>query len=137
MVDSLYTDQVLTGLKILGMIREGQKVCIRNGLINIEGVSHGVWAAVNRWVHGDSRTITMSYIRNIVNNAIEIRKSHPHMSKDIDDGLTHAMNGITALEVTYTEDAGVIAALQVLKEKISKSKEISSGTTRHKDERGK
>lgn len=123
MTDSLYTDQVLTGLKILGMIREGQKVCIRNGLINIEGKSQGAMTAISRWIHGDSRIITISYIRSIVNNAIEIRKSHSCLCKDIDDGLCHALNGISALEVTYTEDAGVIAALQVLKEKISKCKE--------------
>jgi hypothetical protein len=121
MTESLYTDQVLTGLKILGMIREGQKVCIRNGLINIEGQSQGVWAALSRWIHGDNRTITMSYIRNIVHNALEIRRTHPHLWKDVDEGLSHALNGITALEVTYTEDAGVVAALEVLKEKINGS----------------
>ena len=134
MVDSLYTDQVLTGLKILGMIREGQKVCIRNGLINIEGKSQGAWAAFSRWIHGDNRTITMSYIRNIVNNALEIRKSHPHMWKDVDEGLIHALNGLTALEVTYTEDAGVVAALEVLKEKVSGA--LSDGKSTPQPPRG-
>ena len=36
MLDVGYMDQVLTGLKVIGMIKEGQKVSVRNGLINID-----------------------------------------------------------------------------------------------------
>ena len=116
--DSLYVEQVLTGLKVLGMIREGQKVCIRNGLMNIEVASQGVRAAISRWLHADGRGITMSYIRNVIANGIEIGKTHPHMTEQVNQGLRHALNGLSALSVTYTDDAGVVAAMEVLKEKV-------------------
>lgn len=115
----MYIEQVLTGLKVLGMIREGQKVCIRNGLMNIEVVSQGVRAAISRWIHSDGRGITMSYIRNVISNGIEIARTHPHMEEQVNQGLRHALNGLSALTVTYTDDAGVVAAMEVLKEKIS------------------
>jgi hypothetical protein len=118
MADSLYVEQVLTGLKVLGMIREGQKVCIRNGLMNIEVASQGVRAAISRWLHSDGRVITMSYIRNVINNAIEIGKTHSHMTEQVHQALRHALNGLSALAVTYTDDAGVVAAMEVLKEKV-------------------
>ena len=75
MLDAGYLDQVLTGLKVIGMIKEGQKVSVRNGLINIDDRRRGVLSSIFRWINSDNRYNTLSYIRNVVTNAISLAET--------------------------------------------------------------
>lgn len=117
MTDVQFVDQILTSLKVIGMIREGQKVCVRNGLINIELRSQGPVASLSRWLHGDNRHTTLSYIRNVVANSIEVSKTYEN-KRVIWDGLQDALTGLSALTVTYADDATVAATICVLKDRI-------------------
>ena len=118
MCDISYADQILTGLKVIGMIREGQKVSVRNGLLNIDDRKRGVISGLVRWLNNDNRYNTLSYIRNIVNNALEISSKYPEHKPMIDDGLARAVTGLTSLSVTYSDDASVSATIDVMKERI-------------------
>lgn len=102
--------EILTCLKIVSMIREGQKVSVRDGVLRIEYSSNGVWSAIKRWVFNDSRHVTMTYIQNIILNALDKKVANRH--------LDAALHGMNALKVTYSGDVTVVARLIVLEEKI-------------------
>ena len=46
-----FIDQILTSLRVIGMIKEGQKVKVRNGLLDLEPNSSGMRVAISRWIH--------------------------------------------------------------------------------------
>lgn len=135
MLDVGYMDQVLTGLKVIGMIKEGQKVSVRNGLINIDDRRRGVLSSFVRWMNNDNRHNTLSYIRNVVTNAISLAETFPDHSGMIGDGLTRALTGLSALSVTYNDDAAIAASIDVMKERIveyKKSLQIETKNERRK-----
>ena len=115
-----YVDQVLTSLKIIAMIKEGQKVCVRNGLLSLENSSTGIRVAIRRWVDNDNRQSTLVYIRNVVNNAMDIAYIHPDY--DVIDKLRMyligCITGLGSLAVTYGTDASITASIEVLQERI-------------------
>ena len=92
------------------MIREGQKVSVRDGVLRLEYSSSGVWSAVKRWIFNDSRQVTMTYIQNIVLNALDRKVPTKY--------LEEALQGLNALKVTYSKDVTVVARLKVLEENI-------------------
>jgi hypothetical protein len=101
--------EILTCLKIISMIREGQKVSVRDGVLRLETYS-GLWSSLKRWLTNDSRHVTLTYIQNIILNAID-RKVQAK-------ALYEALSGMNALKVTYATDVAVVARLTVLEEKI-------------------
>ena len=114
-----FIDEILTSLKIIGSIKEGQKVCVRNGLLSLEQHSTGFLPAVKRTLYGDGRDITIRYIRNVVHNSISIIKVMPNpdeMIKSLDDVVT----GLKRLEVTYSADVATVSTIQVLRDRIEK-----------------
>ena len=115
MSDIGYVDQVLTGLKVIGMIKEGHKV-------NIDDRKRGIFTGFIRWINNDNRYNTLSYIRNVVNNAISISVKNPDQSPLINEGLSRALTGLSALAVTYSDDASVTASIDVMRERIESYK---------------
>ena len=69
------TFNIITSLKIVSMIREGQKVSIRNGTIHMDRTSEGMYSAARRWYYQDSRYKTYNYIKNLVLSAVAIYKN--------------------------------------------------------------
>lgn len=102
--------EILTCLKIVSMIREGQKLSVRNGVLQLEYSSSGLVSAIKRWLYSDSRHVTMTYVQNILLNALD-RRVQPRY-------LREALQGLNSLKVTYADDVTVVARLTVLEEKI-------------------
>lgn len=121
-----FTDQILTSLKVISMIKEGQKVKVRNGLLDLEPTSSGVRAGVRRWVNNDNRHTTLLYIKNIISNAMDIISIKHDQSDKLEKALLDCITGLGALAVTYGEDASVTATLHVLQERV-KSKINNTG----------
>ena len=105
-------DEVLTSLKIIGSIKEGQKVCVRNGLLVLEQRSNGFLPALKRFIYGDNREITIRYIKNVVHNAISILNAVNN--DEIRKHLNEAVVGLQRLEVTYVADIATVSGIQVL-----------------------
>lgn len=114
-------DHLLTSLKVVSMIKEGQKVCVRNGHLSLETQSTGVATSVKRWIHGDSRQTTLNYIKSVIHNSITVSRTYRNQTSvgKIVFGLQEALKGIQSLSVTYAEDATVSATLQVLYDRIT------------------
>jgi hypothetical protein len=112
-----FVDEILTSLKIIGSIKEGQKVCVRNGLLTLEYRSTGVWPAIKRAIYGDNRELTLRYIKNVIHNALSIIK----LVKNQDEcliSIREAVTGLKRLEVTYSADVATVSAIQVLVDRI-------------------
>lgn len=110
-------DQVLTSLKVISMIKEGQKVSVRNGLLDIEVRSSGLVTALKRWINNDNRHTTLTYIRSVVSTAVDLSKTHS--TDRIKEALKEASSGLSSLAVTYGGDASIIATIHVLRDRIS------------------
>ena len=111
-------DQILTSLKVISMIKEGQKVKVRNGLLDLETQSSGLKVGIKRWLNNDNRHTTLLYVKNSVNNAIGTLKLNSEHDDKIRQYLLDSINGLNALEITYGNDASITASLQVLQERI-------------------
>ena len=115
-----FVDQILTSLRVVSMIKEGQKVCIRNGTLTLEVKSTGVSTAVRRWINNDSRQNTLRYIRNIISNALDLSSIHgdEETIQKISAALSDCLTGLGCLTVTYSDDASVTATIEVMCDRI-------------------
>jgi len=113
-------DHLLTSLKVISMIKEGQKVCVRNGHLSLEVQSTGILTSLRRWIHKDNRQTTISYMKSVVQNSISVIRTHNNeiSINKLLKGIEEAITGINSLAVTYSDDATIAATLQVLKERI-------------------
>jgi hypothetical protein len=105
-------DELMTSLRVISMIKEGQKVSLRNGVLSLESGKNSVLIAIKRWINSDNRQTTLHYIRNVINNAIDSESSK------LKQPLFNALVGLNALTVTYSGDAHVLATINVLEDKI-------------------
>jgi len=105
-------DETIISLKIVGMIKEGQKVSISNGYLKIEPCSHGLYVSIKRWINNDNRHNTMGYIKNLINNAISTKDGL------LIQPLMDCLPGLNALCVTYSTDTMVTATVKLLEHKI-------------------
>ena len=129
-----FVDQILTSLKIISMIKEGQKVCVRNGLLSLENKSSGIRVAFRRWVNNDNRNTTISYVKNVINNALDIINIHTDQKTilKIKRSLIECITGLSRLAVTYDSDAGVTATISVMQDRIRTNTEAGiDGENRH------
>ena len=115
-----FVDQVLTSLRVISMIKEGQKVCIRNGFLTLEIKSTGMSTAMRRWINNDSRHNTLRYIKNIISNALDISVIHSVTETigKLSTALTDCLTGLGCLTVTYNDDASVTATIEVMCDRI-------------------
>lgn len=115
-----FVDQVLTSLRVISMIKEGQKVCVRNGNLSLENQSTGLLTAIKRWVNNDNRYTTIAYIKNVINNAIDISKLHTCDTtlKQLNEALQRSIMGLDCLGVTYEGDAAMMATIHVMHNRI-------------------
>ena len=122
-----FADDLLTALKIIGMIDADQKLCLRNGKLALS-TSRGVW----RWLAGDSRVQTFAVIRSAVMGAIQIMCStnpppDTWLASRLCKELEGARLGIQKLQETYDSDSLAVAQLQVLEERIDAATVAAAG----------
>jgi hypothetical protein len=98
---------VLTTLKVLATLQEGQKVTLRSGLASIDKNTSGIL----RWINGDNRKTTLCYVDSVVTEAILFG----HRKE-----LLESVEGIKTLRVTYTGDEATIAYIDLILDKINK-----------------
>lgn len=132
-----FVDQILTSLKIISMIKEGQKVCVRNGLLSLETKSSGLKVALRRWLNNDNRNTTLSYIKNVINNSLDIIKIHSDegTKNKIKTALADCITGLSSLAVTYSNDAGISATIVVMQDRIRTNIEFRSEDRSHTERR--
>lgn len=118
-------DKTMANLKLIGMIKKGEKVCLRKGQLNIEYVDR--LQSLRRWYNKDSRDISLNHIRNTINDAIKIAKGliTNTIQSDmkvwtvsaLNQELKNCENGMQNLKTTYIDDPSFLANIEVLLDK--------------------
>lgn len=118
-------DKTMANLKLIGMIKKGEKVCLRKGQLNIEYVDR--LQSFRRWYNKDSRDVSLIHIRNTINDAIKIAKGliTNNIQSDLKVWTVTALNlelrncetGMQNLKTTYIDDPSFLANIEVLHDK--------------------
>ena len=118
-------EDLCTDLKVIGMIKENGRLCIRNGSLSIEPCPLNkenillTWAsygslALRRWWNQDNRQNALLKVQSII---LKIHEIYPKLSEtekhDFNQLCTDAATGLSYLQQTYISDAAVNARLSV------------------------
>jgi hypothetical protein len=140
-----FIDSTIANLKIVGMLQKNEKIRVYKGQISIDK-GDGATQAIRRWLNRDSRDVTLIHLRNTVNNAVRIARALAYAdtekhqrrgapvrplwaSKPTDDErdwtlkrliteMQAAEIGLQNLRATYNADSSVIAAVDVLTDRL-------------------
>lgn len=121
-----YVDLLIANLKVLASVPNGGRLAVRRGQLSVDTTVHG--QCIARFWHGDSRETTIHHVKNSVSGAMRATEAIMNgTSLDLKDiwTLDHVARemqsaefGIRNLRSTYANDAGTIAALHVISERL-------------------
>jgi len=124
--------KIFTELEILSMLKDGDKLSMRNGIMTIEKKTHPIKTAVRRWINNDNRHSTLMEIDNIISDAMKMYREHRIDNDDItnlcsiDDTsniwitqqfceqFRNCIEGLQNLKKTYNDDSAVVAKLNII-----------------------
>lgn len=124
------SDRVIINLKVLATLKEGERVCVRNGQFSLYSV--GWTQSITRWMYKENRWMNFDDVQNVFNEAIcilgtymnmavEAGNKAPHAALTAVDNIAkelhHAIAGLTQLGKTYCDDPLMVATLTVLIER--------------------
>lgn len=124
------TDRVIINLKVLSTLKEGERVCVRNGQFSVYCVG---WAqSITRWVYSENRWVNFDDVQTVFNEAICILCTYMNMALEAGNQAPHAalasvdnvakelnsaIDGLVQLRKTYDADPRMVATLDVLIER--------------------
>lgn len=121
-----HIDNIITNLKIIGMVKNNGRLCVRKGGLALEPDDH--FQTVRRWFNKDSREITLMHVRNTISNAIKLLKSIKNGQVEVQmkdwtisrivEEMINCQDGLNNLKTTYATDAALVASIDVLLERL-------------------
>ena len=111
------TIDLFTDLEVLGMLKQDDKLCIRDGRISIEKKSHPIKLAMRRWINNDGRRITIMQINTIINQSLQTckeNKNKPWITSQFHKHFKNVLVGLENMKITYKDDSAVVARLNVI-----------------------
>lgn len=119
------SDQLLTSLKILGRLRQHERVSTTGDIVRIDG-QQGMAQAIRRWWNGENREKNLETIGRIVDSAFAqlemIHAQHTESNKvfalRLRTELRSTMQGLENLQSTYEDDSVSHARIEVLVDRI-------------------
>ena len=70
MASDEFVDATIANLKVIGMVPQNGRLCVRKGQLCLEATDNT--QSVRRWVRGDSRDLSLMHVRNTISNATRI-----------------------------------------------------------------
>ena len=133
------SDQLLTSLKILGRLRQHERVSTTGDIVRIDG-QQGMVQAIRRWWNGENREKNLETIGRIVDSAFAqlemIHAQHTESNKvfalRLRTELRSTMQGLENLQSTYEDDSVSHARIEVLVDRIRTRLETAAGATEEK-----
>lgn len=107
---------LLTQLKIIGMLRAHERFSTKGSMIRIEQQTSFLTPIV-RWAFGEDRENNMHQLQSIFEkalNMLELKKDDPVTREQIVTELVKAKDGLLNLQATYEGDSVSIAKLQIM-----------------------
>jgi hypothetical protein len=128
------TIDLFTDLEVLSMLKEENKICIRDGRIAIEKQGHPISQALRRWIYNDSRRLSIMQINTVITQSLQAcqdaRNEHDKdwVIQQFNKHFVNVLVGLGNLKKTYGDDSAVVARLNVmcslLEQEIKKIKSI-------------
>lgn len=123
-----FVDATIANLKIIGMLQKNDKIRVHKGNISIDR-GDGAVQALRRWLNRDSRDVTLIHLRNTITNAVRIANTvscnnlhtgslNEWTLQRLVGEMAAAEIGLQNLRATYTGDSGVVAAVDVMTERL-------------------
>lgn len=118
-------EDLSTDLKVMSMIKENGRLCIRNGCLSIEPEVHNkenillTWGsyaslALRRWWNQDNRHSALTKVQSIILKCQETQSKLTSDDKiEFSKLCKDAAVGLSNLQETYSHDAAVYARLSV------------------------
>lgn len=142
-------DQVITSLKIVGMVQKNGRLCVRRGQLDIDVDDR--WQPIRRWFNRDSRDQIVLHMRNCIASAVKLSKGiiSGQIETDMKNWtvsrliteMTNCQNGLLNLKTTYCDDPAMVATIDVLMERLgancaelsafSNKENVNTSTTEH------
>lgn len=125
MISDDFLDGTIANLKVIGMVPQNGRLCVRKGNICLD--KDGQFQSMRRWMRGDSRDLTLMHIRNTINNAARILGHLGTSSNSIASGTVRRIVaemqqceiGLQNLRTTYASDSLMFANINVLIERLN------------------
>lgn len=119
------SDQLLTSLKILGRVRQHERVSTTGDIVRIDG-QQGMVQAIRRWWRGENREKNLETIGRIVDSAFaqlemirtQSTESNKVFALRLRTELLSTMQGLENLQSTYEDDSVSHARIEVLVDRI-------------------
>ena len=114
-----FVDATVANLKVIGMVSQNGRLCVRKGQLCLE--SCGSVQGMRRWLHGDSRDLTLVHVRNAISNArrvVMLSAGCVWTIRRIASELERCEVGLQNLRATYMSDSVMMANLGVVIERI-------------------
>ena len=143
LINDSFIDDIITNLKIIGMIEKNNKLSIKNGHLKLDKIDNLQF--LRRWFNRDSRDQTIIFLKNIIKNVSELINRLDNFTesdknwivKRIVNELEKVEIGIKNLKVTYVDDSFIIVNLDnilcKLKEIVRMNKIVDIETIEKKD----
>jgi hypothetical protein len=120
-----YIDVLIANLKVIGSVPSGGRLAVRRGQLSVDTTIHGQFLV--RFWYGDSRESTIQHVKNAVAGAVKTADSIMCAALDwksvwtlscLASEMESAEFGLRNLRSTYSADAGAMAALSVISERL-------------------
>ena len=107
--------ELLTQLKIIGMIRQHERFSTKGQMIRIEqeGKLQPLW----RWLFGEDRENNMHHLQTIIDRAIgmlDVKKTNAVALIQLRTEMLKAKVGLSNLMITYESDSVIKAKLELM-----------------------
>ena len=127
MINDNFIDDIITNLKIIGLIEPNNKLSIKNGHLKLDKLDNLQF--IRRWLNRDSREHTIIFLKNIIKNVSELINRLDNFTdtdrkwiiRRIVCELENVEIGIKNLKTTYIDDSFIIVNLDNI---LCKLKEI-------------
>jgi hypothetical protein len=111
-------DKIIINLKIIGIIKVNEKLCIRKGNLQIDQESN--LRSLKRWFYRDTRDDFLIFIRDIIRK-INLITDHRDLER-IYSEFEKAQLGMDNLKATYSMDPVTVATIDNLVIKLNQLK---------------
>ncbi len=125
-------EHITAGLNIVASLGVGQKIGVSTGVFGSTlYIDSSIMQGVSRRYRGDSREVTVSAVKKLVNWAIDLCNTYWLITKtpgvaskytqyyaQLNRGLESAIPGIGNMKLTYADDATILIELDSIRDSI-------------------
>lgn len=113
-MDNCELNGILLRLKVLGMLRQHERVSTQGNKIIVDKPSF--LQGIKRWARGEDRNLNIEVIDQLVRRSVLYMHSTPNTTnkKRLRSELVNALAGLKNLQTTYEHDSLTVARLGIL-----------------------